>query len=90
MFIYTLKFDKKKAVFAVIIAALIIIGIILLVGANERKNAGAAASPRAENKAVENRKAIVNVRNEKHRVTGNAAPAGKTPSLAVIGLGKAQ
>ena len=68
MFIYTLKFDKKKAVFAVIIAALIIIGIILLVGANERKNAGAAASPRAENEAVENRKAIVNVRNEKNRV----------------------
>ena len=37
MFIYTLKFDKKKAVFAVVVAALLIVGIILLVGALHKR-----------------------------------------------------
>lgn len=32
MFIYTLKFDRKKAVFIVAMAALILIGIIMLAG----------------------------------------------------------
>ena len=58
--IYTLKFDKKKAVFAVIMAALVIIGIILLIGAHDRKQTG-AVSPT-------NGKAVQNVTNEKKRV----------------------
>lgn len=32
MFVFTLKFDKKKAVFIVIMAALVLIGIVLLAG----------------------------------------------------------
>ena len=39
MFIYTLKFDRKKAAFAVVIAALLIIGIILMIGAHNKKAA---------------------------------------------------
>lgn len=42
MLICTLKFDKKKAVFCVIIAALVIVGVILLAGA---RSAATAASP---------------------------------------------
>ena len=38
MFICTLKFDKKKAVFWVIMAALVIVGIILLAGAHDRES----------------------------------------------------
>ena len=33
MFVCTLKFDKKKAIFIVVMAALVLIGIILLAGA---------------------------------------------------------
>ena len=68
MFIYTLKFDKKKAVFAVIIAALIIIGIILLVGAHDRKNAAADTEDRQQTAQREKVRADVNGRNEKNRV----------------------
>ena len=60
MLIYTFKFDRKKAVFAVIMAALVIIGIVLLISAHERKNAvgsGYAATERTET-----------VKNEKGRV----------------------
>ena len=39
MFIYTLRFDRKKAAFVVVIAALLIIGIILMVGAHNKKAA---------------------------------------------------
>lgn len=39
MMICTLKFDKKKAVFWVIMAALVIVAIILLVGTQERSAA---------------------------------------------------
>ena len=66
MFIYTLKFDKKKAVFAIIMAALVIIGVILLVGAHDRKNAGAAAQEQTQ---IEKKvKTIVSAKNEKNRV----------------------
>ena len=44
MLIWTLKFDKKKAAFWVIMAALVIIGIILLLGAGGRSGSGAPAS----------------------------------------------
>ena len=36
MLIWTMKFDKKKAAFWVIMAALVIIGVILLLGAHDR------------------------------------------------------
>ena len=67
MFIYTLKFDKKKAAFAVIMAALVIIGIILLVGAHDRKEAGSGtAQPQMQTQGKT--KPVVNVKNEKNRV----------------------
>ena len=48
MLIWTMKFDKKKAAFWVIMAALVIIGIILLLGARDHggdaNTAGAKAS----------------------------------------------
>ena len=45
MLIYTMKFDKRKAVFCVVMAALVIIGVILLVGAfHKRAEAGETAS----------------------------------------------
>jgi len=60
MFIYTIRFNKKKAVFAVIMAALILIGIILLVGAHDRKSEIASTQTSAA--------PILNVKNEKKRV----------------------
>lgn len=64
MFIYTLKFDKKKAVFAVVVAALLIVGIILLVGAlHKRAEARAGISPAAAEEEISDL-----VKNEKARV----------------------
>ena len=61
MFVYTLKFDKKKAAFAVIMAALVIIGIIMLVGAHDQRQ------------EITDTGAVVqigsNAKNEKHRVS---------------------
>ena len=51
MFICTLKFDRKKAVFVIAMAALVLIGIILLVGAftgGAKTEAKAALSARNE------------------------------------------
>ena len=51
MFICTLKFDRKKAVFVIAMAALVLIGIILLVGAftgGAKTEAKAALSVRNE------------------------------------------
>lgn len=62
MFIYTLKFDKKKAVFAVVIAALLIIGIILLAGAFQKKAAAEGPAPAAARVSSDT------VKNEKGRV----------------------
>ncbi len=56
MFICTLKLDRKKLAFAVIMAALVMIGIILLLGTRER---AAADEPKA---------AIQHVTKEKNRV----------------------
>ena len=58
MLIWTLKFDRKKAAFWVIMAALVIIGIILLLGT--RSHAAPAASGSA--------KAASSVKTEKARV----------------------
>ena len=58
MFIYTLKFDRKKAAFAVVIVSLILIGIIVLMGAHQQKQA--ISEPAA--------KTISSVKNEKSRV----------------------
>ena len=58
MFIYTLKFDRKKALFWTVMAALVLIGIILLVGAHQK----AAAAP-AQGKTLS-----LTVKNEKARV----------------------
>ena len=58
MFICTLKFDRKKAVFWVIMAALVIVAIVLLVGTQERGDTAHA----------ENRKASGNMRTEKARI----------------------
>lgn len=57
MLICTVKFDKKKAVFWVIMAALVLIGIILLVGAHDR--GGAAAGTRASSGTLRTEKARV-------------------------------
>ena len=62
MFICTLKFDRKKAAFAVVMAALIIIGIILMVGALQKKNAAGTAETGARASAA------ASVKNEKGRV----------------------
>jgi len=40
MFVFTLKFDKKKAVFIIIMAALVLIGIIFLANAIGKINSG--------------------------------------------------
>ena len=60
MFVYTLKFDKKKAAFAVIMAALVIIGIIMLVGAHDQRRELADTGVSIQS--------VVNVKNEKNRV----------------------
>ena len=57
MFICTMKFDRKRAVFAVIMLALVILAVILLIG-TDRKSSAAARST----------KPVTNVRNEKTRV----------------------
>jgi hypothetical protein len=63
MLIYTLKFDRKKTAFAVVMAALLLIGVILLVGALTRRNSAAAERP-ASSTSTER------VRIEKSRVAG--------------------
>ena len=62
MFIYTVKFDRKKAAFCVVMAALVIIGVILLLGAFQKR---AAAAPAGE---TAGKPVSVSVRNEKGRV----------------------
>ena len=57
MLIWTLKFDRKKAAFWVIMAALVIIGVVLLLGA---KTQAASAAPGG--------KSVSSVRSEKARV----------------------
>ena len=61
MLIYTLKFDKRKAVFCVVMAALVLIGVILLVGAHHKRAA-------AESTGTTTAAQTVRVRNEKARV----------------------
>ena len=61
MFI-TLKFDRKKTAFAVVIVALLIVGIILLVGAFEKSASGSATD------AAGTGRADAVVKNEKSRV----------------------
>ncbi len=58
MLIWTMKFDKKKAAFWVIMAALVIIGIILLLGARDH-GAGANAAGARTGSAVKTEKARV-------------------------------
>ena len=58
MLIWTMKFDRKKAAFWVIMSALVIIGIILLLGT--RGSTASGASGRA--------KASASVKNEKARI----------------------
>lgn len=57
MLIWTLKFDKKKAAFWVLMAALVLIGIILLLGT--RSHAAPAASGPKLSASVKNEKARV-------------------------------
>ena len=57
MFICTLKLDRKKLAFAVIMIALVIIGIILLLGTRER--AGSDAPARASTQHVSKEKGRV-------------------------------
>ena len=57
MLICTVKFDKKKAVFWVIMAALVIIGIILLAGAHDR--GGAAQTSRSGGSTLRTEKARI-------------------------------
>ncbi|MBQ9412648.1 MAG: DUF4830 domain-containing protein [Oscillospiraceae bacterium] len=59
MFIYTLKFDRKKALFWTVMAALVLIGIVLLVGAAQKASAAPAAAEKAPSLAVKNEKARV-------------------------------
>ena len=59
MFVMTLRFSRKKAVFIVIMAALVLIGIILLVGAHSKR---AELLARSE-------KVITSVKSEKDRVS---------------------
>ena len=56
-----MKFDRKKAVFWVVMAALVIIGIILLAGAFHKRSESSAAgsSPAAQSTAVRNEKTRV-------------------------------
>ena len=58
MLIWTMKFDKKKAAFWVIMAALVIIGIILLLGARDHGANANTAGVRASS-AVKTEKARV-------------------------------
>ena len=58
MLIWTMKFDKKKAAFWVIMAALVIIGIILLLGARDH-GAHANAADAKTGSAVKTEKARV-------------------------------
>ena len=58
MLIWTMKFDKKKAAFWVIMAALVIIGIILLLGARDH-GAGANTAGAKASSAVKTEKARV-------------------------------
>ena len=58
MFVMTLKFSRKKAVFIVIMAALVLIGVIMLIGAH---------SKRAELLSM-NEKTVTTVKSEKDRV----------------------
>lgn len=71
MFICTLKFDRKKAVFVIAMAALVLIGIILLVG---------AFSGSAEGKA----KAALSARSEKGRAAylADCGWTVETPALS--------
>lgn len=65
MFIYTIKFDRKKAAFAVVVLALLLIGIILLVGALQR--AGSAEAPEAAAQ-TQGQSRKLSVKTEKGRV----------------------
>ena len=58
MLIWTLKFDKKKAAFWVIMAALVIIGIVLLLG-TKTQAAPSGAQAKASSSAVKSEKARV-------------------------------
>ena len=58
MLIWTMKFDKKKAAFWVIMAALVIIGIILLLGARDHGGGANTAGAKASS-AVKTEKARV-------------------------------
>jgi hypothetical protein len=58
MLIWTMKFDKKKAAFWVVMAALVIIGIILLLGARDH-GAGANTAGAKASSAVKTEKARV-------------------------------
>ena len=58
MIIATMKFDKKKAVFWIIMAALVIVGIILLAG---------TGSPADSSRREKNPKAVTSVNTEKKR-----------------------
>lgn len=62
MFICTVKFDRKKLAFLVLVAALLIIGVILLLGAHRK----AAALRDAEAPAAV--KQVTTVKSEKNRV----------------------
>ena len=59
MLIYTLKFDKKKAVFWVLMTALVIVAVILLAGARDQ---------RSGTEQVKSARPITNVKSEKQRV----------------------
>lgn len=63
MWICTLKFDRKKAAFWIIMAALVIIGIILLLGARERGNTAPQQSKASAAASVKSEKARVNYLN---------------------------
>lgn len=56
MFVYTFKFNKKTAVFILLMAALILIGIVLLVGAHNKAE------------TLETPKTVTSVRTERSRV----------------------
>ena len=57
MLIWTLKFDKKKAAFWVLMAALVLIGIVLLLGT--RSHAAPAASGAKPSASVKSEKARI-------------------------------
>ena len=82
MFIFTLKFDKKKAAFIVVMAALVVIGIILLIGAHNRKENGSTHTQVQTQSEVKS-KPVVSVKNEKHRVAYLAQYGWEVESPAV-------